>query len=101
MGVDISVHALGNPVAGNLPPAPYALRLGGQKGLAVDTNSAVITLTQAAVAVLVATAKYRVDIQKTTAALDPANSPSVLVADQPGFYMIEAGSWYVKVTAYV
>jgi hypothetical protein len=101
MPVDYAIHPLGNPVQGNHPPAPSLPLLGGQSGLADNTNSNVILLATDAVISIVATAKLRLDVQNTVAALNPAASPLVLIADQPRLFALPRGTYYLKTLAYV
>jgi hypothetical protein len=101
MAVDIAIHALGNAVVGNLPPAAQLPVLGGQIGLAENTNSALIDVAYDVVLVLVATAKLRLDIrrQADAAALNPAASPVILPSEQRVAFSLPAGKWIVKTVA--
>ena len=100
MALDYAVHATGNLVGGNLPPAPYGLVLAGQKSLAELTDSAVITIDRPAVLACTATVKLRIDIQRNGTALDPANSPIVLAGDQVRYFTIDKGSWKIRTAIY-
>lgn len=100
MALDYAVLALGNPVQGQLPAAPALPPLAGQKALAENTDSAVIVVDRPAMLVLVATAKVRLDVQPSTGALDPGNSPVVLPADQRVMFTLPAGSYKLKTLAY-
>lgn len=98
MAVDIAIHPLGNPVVGELAPAAMLPVLGGQIGLAEGVNSAVIVLDYAAVLVLVASDKLRLDIRKEAdaAALNPAASPVVVPAEQRTAFALAKGRWVLK-----
>lgn len=104
MPVDIAVHPLGNPVAGNHPPAPPVPLLQSQTALAHDTASAVLVVPRGgAVLALTATVKQRVDIQRQAdaGALNPGGSGIVLFADQPRLFSLPFGNYQVMVAAYI
>ncbi len=101
MPLDYAIHAIGNKVQGDLPPAPQAVRLGGQKALAEDVTSGLIAVDRPAVLICVASAKLRIDIQRSDGVLDPANSPMVLLADERVFYALPIGSYQLRTTAFV
>lgn len=104
MPVDISIHALGNPIQGNHPPAPQLPVLGGQAGLAEDTNSNDIVIpSPGGVVYLTATAKVRMDLRLAldAAALAPAASGTVLAANLPQMFSLRPGTWKLRTTAYV
>lgn len=104
MPVDISLHPIGNPVHGNLPPAPPIPLLEGQLALAELTNSNVLNVTStAATLVLVATAKLRVDIrpEADVALLDAATSSLVLGANERVMFSLPKGNWQLRTAVYV
>lgn len=99
MPIDISWHVVGATIEGQAAPAPRR-RTGGQKGLAEATNSGAITIAATSVLRMKPTVKVRVDVQATTGALDPANSPFVLSAEETGFLTLDPGTWYLKTAVY-
>lgn len=101
MTVDYSVHSLDAAIVqGQLAPAPPLLAT-GQKSLAVDTNSAVIT--GPCVILLTSVGKKRLDVRRETdaGALDPANSPLILPNDQQVPYTLPRGRFILKTTAWL
>ncbi len=102
MPTDISIHALGTPLQGNSPPAPEWPRLAGQASLADDTLSALFDITVPSVAILVSTAKVRVDCTPLAdvGAIDPSTSPDVLLAELPVYRFLSPGSYHFKTLAY-
>lgn len=100
MPTDIAIHAIGNAVQGQLPPAPIVPALGGQQALAENTDSAEFEFTQAVVVAITPSVKVRIDIQRSGVALNPAGSFLVGNADQTGFYALERGKWKIKTLAY-
>ncbi|WP_397604962.1 hypothetical protein [Sphingorhabdus sp.] len=104
MPVDISLHPIGNPMYGNLPPAPSVPLLEGQSGLAEGVDSNVLNVTTpAATLVLVATAKLRVDIRLNSeaASLNPGASSQVLGANERVMLSLPKGDWILRTAAYV
>lgn len=100
MSVDIAIHPLSAPlINGQLAPAPV-LQAGGQKSLAVDTNSNAIQ--GPCIIYLTSTTKKRLDIRRANdiGALDPANSGIVLPAELPMPFTLTSGSWILKTTAW-
>lgn len=101
MPLDYSFHELGTAVMGQLPPAPHLPVLGGQVALAENTDSAAIVAAGPVALMLVATAKLRLDVQLTGTALDPANSPVVLLAGERAVFALRRGSYKLRTTLYV
>ncbi len=102
MPVDIAVHPVGNPIYGQLPPAPGVPVLEGQAGLAEDTNSQVLNAPSGATLVLLATAKLRVDIrpEADAASLNAATSGMVIGANERVFFSLAKGNWILKTAVY-
>ncbi len=102
MPLDYSLHELGTPVMGQLPPAAVVPVLpGGQLALAENTDSAAIVATAPVALMLVATVKLRIDIQPSGTTLDPAISPLVLLAGERVVFALRRGSWKLRTTLYV
>lgn len=101
MPLDYSIHELGTPVMGQLPPAPHMPVLGGQQALAENTDSAAIAAAGPVALMMVASAKLRLDVQPTGTALDPASSPVVLLAGERAVFALRRGSWKLRTTLYV
>jgi hypothetical protein len=102
MPLDYAIHAVGNPIQGNHPPAPAMPVLGGQAGLAEGAESADIVVPKTgAVLRCVSTAKLRLDIQKQPTATDAAGKPTVLVTDQPALFSLPEGTYRLRTLAYV
>ncbi len=104
MPVDITLHPIGNPVAGQLAPAPSIPVLEGQSGLAEATPSNVLNVTSpyGATLALVATAKLRVDIRPNADAgsLNPGTSSLVLGANERVHYYLPKGDWILQTAVY-
>ena len=103
MPADIVLHALGNPVHGNHPPAPSIPPLAQQVSLAENTNSNVFTVPDmGAVMCLTATTKLRVDIVTVAnlASINPAGSANVLPMDIPRLFYLPKGQYQVRTTIY-
>lgn len=96
MTIDIARYSNGQLINGALPPAPQFPQSGGQKNLAVNTNSA--TYLGPCVLALVSTTKVRVDVRNLADAgsLDPDNSPSILAAEVTAFISLPKGSFILK-----
>jgi len=108
MPTDYAVHRIGYPISGNHPPAPSLPASGGQKSLADNTDSALITITQPSVLIASSTAKVRLDLQAcdpanvavTIPALAPTNSPVVLFPEVPRIFSLAQGQYLLKTLAY-
>lgn len=104
MPVDITLHPIGNPVSGQLPPAPMVPILEGQSGLAEGADSNVLNVTgpYGATLALVATAKLRVDIRPNAdaASLNPAGSSLVLGANERVHFFLPKGDWILRTAVY-
>jgi hypothetical protein len=103
MPVDISLHPMGNPVQGNLPPAPSVPIIEGQAGLPEGANSQQLDVPKTgAVLALVATAKLRVDIRPAAevALLDPSTSSLVLGANERVHFALREGAYILKTAVY-
>lgn len=103
MPTDISLHPMGSPIHGNLPPAPSVPVLEGQVALAEATNSEVLNVpATGAILCLVATAKLRVDIEldANAGALDAATSSLVLGANERVMFSLRQGNYILKTAIY-
>lgn len=103
MPLDYAIHPMGNPIAGNHPPAPPLPILGGQASLADNTESADIVVPNGG-AVLVCTnsvTKVRLDIQRSPTAPNAAASPVVLIADQARLFSLPGGTYRLRTLVYV
>lgn len=102
MPLDYAIHAVGNPVQGNHPPAPLLPVLGGQAGLADNTESAnIVVPATGAVLRCVSTAKLRLDVQLQPTPPDATTKPTVLVTDQPALFALPQGTYRLRTLAYV
>jgi hypothetical protein len=103
MPVDIALHPVGRPIAGNLPLAPGLPLLQSEAALAEDTPSAELVVPgMGAYLALVATVKLSLDIRLSAdaASLDPSTSGIVLAAEERTTFFLPAGDYKLETTAY-
>lgn len=99
MALDYSLHAPLTASTGRSPSLPGLPHSGGKKGLALGANSDAIT--GPCEICITPEEKVRLDmrLQADAGALDPANSPLVLVAGSPSWFHVSAGIWLLKASA--
>lgn len=97
MALDYSLHTVLAATAGRSPSLPSLPPIGGQKSLALNTNSDAIT--GPVEICLTPEEKVRLDVKAASADLSPVASPLVIPAGVTSWFHLPAGSWYLKAVA--
>lgn len=94
-----SVHSLGTPHQGNLPPAPVLPPLGGELDLAEETDSDdIVAPARGAIIIMRSDVDAQVQVlpKADAAALDPATSVAVIDAGKATPWSVGEGTWTLQ-----